>query len=129
MKPIVTTVTSVVFVAGAVVTYAIVRGLQSDMTFLSLVVGAILGTQAGLYMYHRQPDTFLTTGIKTRLGGVVAVTGVALSFVMQAVFHWFQFPAMSIPIGAIGCFVFPFVISEGLWKAIGKSRKKSGGNG
>ena len=123
MKNVGIAVTSAAFTVGAVVTYLVVRILQSDMTFLSLVVGAIVGTEAGLIMYHRQPGASLTSQVKLRLGVVVAITGVALSLIMQATIRWFQFPEVSSPIGAVGCFVFPFVLSDTLWKALEKERK------
>ena len=129
MKTIGVAVTSVTFVVGALVTYLVVHLLQSDMTFLSLVVGAIVGTQAGLIMHHRQAGASLTSQVKIRLGGIVAVTGVILSLIMQATVHWFRLPEVSIPIGGIGCFVFPFVLSDTLWKALEKSGRKGGKNG
>src|SRR5262249_4260849 len=115
--------TSAAFTVGAVVTYLVIRLLQSDMTFLSLVIGAVVGTQAGLIMYHRQPGASLTSQLKLRLGVVVAITGVVLSLIMQATIRWFRFPEVSIPIGAVGCFVFPFVLSDTLWKALEKGKR------
>jgi len=128
MKSISIAVISVVVVVGALVTYLVVRSLQSDMTYLSLVVGAIVGTQVGVILHHRQPGASLTSGVKARLGSVIAITGVVLSLVMQAICPWFQFPEVSIPIGAIGCFVFPFIITDSLWKVLEKNRNKGGGN-
>jgi hypothetical protein len=127
MKSVSITLTSVAFIAGALVTYLVVHSLQSDMAFLSLVVGAILGTQAGVLLHHRVPEASLTSRVKACLGVTIAVTGIALSLVMQHVAHSFRFPEVSIPIGAVGCFVFPFVISDNLWRALEKSRRKGDG--
>lgn len=124
MKAATITLSSVTFVATAIVTYLVVHFFQSEMTYLSLVVGAIVGTQVGVIVHHRQPEASLTPRVKVCLGFVAAITGVLLSLVMQATFHWFRFPEVTIPIGFVGCFVFPFVISDNLWKALEKSRKK-----
>jgi hypothetical protein len=123
MKILAIAVTSIAFAVGAVVTYLVVRLFQSDMTFLSLMVGAIVGSQGGLIISHRQPGATLTSQLKLRLGIVVAITGVALSLILQATIHWFRFPEVSIPIGAVGCFVFPLVLSDTLWKALEKGKK------
>lgn len=122
MKTIGIAVASSAFIVGAVVTYLILRSLQSDMTYISLIVGAIIGTQAGLVMYHRRPGASLTLQLKLQLGVVLAISSVVLSLIMQTTIRWFQFPEVSIPIGAVGCFVFPFVLTNTLWKALEKGR-------
>jgi hypothetical protein len=122
MKTIGIAVASSAFTVGAIVTFLILRFIQSDMAYISLIAGAIIGTQAGLVWYHRQPGASLTLQLKLRLGAVLTITGVVLSLIMQTTIRWFQFPEVSILIGAVGCFIFPFVLAETVWKALEKRR-------
>ena len=129
MKPIALIVASMTFVVCGVVTILIVRGMASDMAFLGLVIGALIGTQAGVIMHHRQPGAALTGRIKAILGGTLAVTCVVLGLILQSMWHCFEYPDVSISIGAAGSFVFPFVIAGNLWKALEKRGRKDDGAG
>lgn len=111
-----------IFTVGVVVTYMILRSFQSELTNLSLMMGAIVGTQSSVIMHHRQPGATLTFQFKLRLGVILALAGLMLSLIMQAMFHWFPFPEVSIPIGTVSCFMVPFVLSGFLWQAFEKDK-------
>lgn len=117
------------FAVGAVVTYLIVRGMDPGTVYLSLVVGAILGSQGGVIMHHRQPGATLTVRTKLILGGTLAATCVVVGLIMQSNWHCFEYPDVSISIGAVGSFLFPFAVANSLWKALEKRGKKNDGGG
>jgi len=112
----------VAFVLGASITFAVVRWLDLEKPELAFVVGAIVGTQAGVIVHHRSVDARNTLGIKCLLGAVLAVTAVVFGLILDRLFAPFKFVEISIPFAAIGSFGFPLVIFNTMWTALSKTK-------
>lgn len=120
LKTIVLTI--VFFIIGASITGLILHCLKSDHPTLALVVGAILSTQVGIIAFHLQPGSTCSLKVKAQLGGVVAGTCLVFSLVMQVIANFFPDPVISIPISAIGSFIFPFVLFNIMWNSMQKNK-------
>jgi hypothetical protein len=105
------------FVAVALVIYAIIRAFRWEDTQFSLIGAALIATQVGTVLWHRQSPTSALSRVKSGLGILLAVTAVVFSLILQGLSGWLKYPEVVIPIAAIGCFVFPFVLAGPIWKA------------
>lgn len=112
------------FLAGAACTYLVLRALDSQHGELALIIGAILGSQVGALLHHRQPGASPSGSAKAQLGLALAVVAVAFSLCLQLLMNWLEVPEVSIPIAAIGCFCFPFVLFRIVWRSLEEARKK-----
>jgi hypothetical protein len=110
------------FLFGATIAFAIVRAVEMGSPELAFVVGAILGTQVAAVVHHRQSGSTNSFLIKVALGATLAVTAVAMGIVLHFGFSAFNYPEISVPMGAIGSFVFPFVLFDTMWKALSKAK-------
>jgi hypothetical protein len=110
------------FLAGAALTLAVVLFFEFRWTELAFVVGAILGTQVGAMVHHRQKGDN-TSAVKIALGIALAATAVAFGLVVHFAFGVFVHPEVSIPMAGIGSFVFPFVLFNTMWEALSKPKK------
>src|SRR5262245_56990922 len=95
-----------IFVAVALVAYVTIRAINWNATDFSLVVAAILGSQLGAVIWHRQAPETRERSVKLGLGAVLSPTAVAFALVFQATSNWLERPEVTVPIAAIGCFFF-----------------------
>lgn len=87
---------------------------------MALIVGATVGTQAGSLAHSRQPGAGATRSAKFALAAVLAVVAVAFGLIVQFGFGGFEYPEITLPMSAIGSFVFPFAIFGSTCKALGR---------
>ena len=91
-------------------TYAIISALHVGDVNISLVMGSILGALSGAVLYHRRESAAAPFKVKASVGLLMALLCVAQSLLFQSLWGWQKSPEVSIPIGAVGSFVFPFVL-------------------
>ncbi len=125
VKPTALLIAALSFLVGASVTYLVIRTVSMGEAELSFIVGAVLGSQVGAIMHHRQPGAEPTTSAKAILGVVMAVCAVIVGVVLHITAHPFNFVEISVPFAAVGSFVFPFVLFNTMWNALSKSDNKS----
>src|SRR5438093_6353700 len=111
-----------VFVAVALLAYAIILAVGWEAHDFALVAAAIVATQVGAVVWHRQAPGTAERSVKLGLGTVVSVTAVAFTIIFQAVSGWLAYPEVTVPVAAIGCFVFPFALVGPVWKALSKGK-------
>src|ERR1700690_1907306 len=85
---------------------------------LALIIAAIVATQAGIFVWHRQAPNSQVGSVKLGLGIVLSITAVVFASVLQAVSSWLLYPEVTIPIAASGSIAFPFAIGGPMWKAL-----------
>lgn len=119
MKPSELFIVGLAYVVGVTVAYAVIGAFDGDMN-LALGMGAILGTQIGALLYHRREPAAAPFSVKASVGLLMAVLCVLQSLLFQALWGWLEYPELSIPIGAVGTFVFPFVLYGTMQKAMVK---------
>jgi hypothetical protein len=113
---------AVVFIAVSLLTYAIIRAVDWKAHDFALVAGAIVSSQIGVLVWHRQSPTSSEPSVKLGLGALLSVTAMAFTLIFQAVSGWLTYPEVTAPIAAVGCFVFPFIIVGPLWKSLTKRK-------
>ncbi len=122
MKPIVLVVGAVAYVIGGAITFAVVRWIGKGSPELTFVVGAILGTELGAVVHHRQKNATNSIAVKSALGVTLAVTAAAMGVVLHSVFAPFSYADLSIGTSALGSFVFPFVLFDTMWSSLSKQK-------
>lgn len=111
------------YLAGATATLAAVRGLEMGDPMLALVVGGVLGTQIGALIHYRQPAATNSVRVKAALGLALALAAIGFILTAQWLTAAFESVELSLPIGAIGSFVLPFVLSDTMKDALSKGKK------
>jgi hypothetical protein len=111
-----------VFVAVALLAYAVIRAVGWEAHDFALVAAAIVASQAGAVVWHRQAPGSAERSVKLGLGAVLSVTAVAFTLIFQAVSGWLAYPEVTVPIAAVGCFVFPFAVIGPVWKSLSKRK-------
>jgi hypothetical protein len=104
-------------------TYAIIATLHVGDVNLALVIGSILGAGIGALLYHRRESATAPFSVKASVGLLMALLCVTLSLLFQALWGWQKFPEVSIPIGAVGTFVLPFVLYGTIQKGMVKAKE------
>ena len=120
MKPSELFIVGLAYVIGVTLAYAIIAAFDGDMN-IALGMGAILGTQIGAWLYHRRESAAAPSSVKASVGLLMAALCVLQSLLFQALWGWLKYPEISIPIGALGAFVFPFVLYGTMQKAFVKT--------
>jgi hypothetical protein len=110
------------FVAAALLADVIIRAIGWEARDYALVGAAIVASQVGAIVWHRQGPGTPERSVKLGLGAVLSVTAVAFALIYQALSGWLAYPEVVIPIAAVGCFVFPFATVGPMWKALSKGR-------
>ena len=77
-----------VFVAVALLAYAIIRAVGWEARDFALVAAAIVASQVGAVVWHRQAPASAERSVKLGLGAVLSVTAVAFTLIFQAVSGW-----------------------------------------
>ena len=122
MKPMTLVIAVLAFIAGATLTFLVIRVIGAGNPGLSFIVGAILGTNVGAVVHHRQPGSKNTMQAKAVLGVVLAVSAVLIGIILHQATRPFKFVEISLLFAAIGSFVFPFVLMNTMWHALSKAR-------
>jgi hypothetical protein len=122
MKPSELFIVGLVYIVGVTLSYAILDALGTDDMNLALALGAILGTQSGAWLYHRREPAAAPFSVKASVGMLMAILCVMLSLLFQSLWGWLKYPEVSIPIGAAGTFVGPFVLYGTMQKALVKAK-------
>jgi hypothetical protein len=113
---------AMVFVATALLAYAVILAAGWEAHDFALVPAAIVASQFGALVWHRQAPATAERSVKLGLGTVLSVTAVAFALVFQAVSGWLTYPEVTVPIAAVGCFAFPFAVAGPVWKALSKGK-------
>lgn len=111
----------------AVVLYGVFLLVGNNKAEISLVIGAIIGTEAGIVIYHRQPGSASSLSAKALIGAGLCVATLIVSLIMQLLTAWMQRPAISIPVSAAGAFVLPFLLFNPMWNALERNRQQQDG--
>ena len=123
VKPLVPIVALLSLLVGGAVTFAVIRMLGKGSPELAFVVGAALGAQMAAVAHHRAEGAVSSTRVKAITGAALALGVIILGVILHFAFAPFEFPAISIPISAVGAFVFPFVLFDTMWNALSKRPK------
>jgi hypothetical protein len=115
------------FLVGGLITFAIIRAIGKGSPELAFVMGAVLGTQVAAVVHHRQSGTTNSLAVKLSLGLALAVGAIVLGSILHVIFSPFEYPEISIPIAAVGSFVFPFVLFDTMWKTLSKAKTSKAG--
>ena len=122
MKPACLVIAAVAFIIAAAIALAVIRGFSVGDTSLAFVVGAILGTQAGAIAHSRRSEADATIAVKLGLGAVLAGVALVFGIVVHFAVSPFEYPGVTLPIAAIGSFVFPFAIFNTMFNAVRRSK-------
>ena len=125
MKPSELLIVALVHIAGVTFTYLILSNSQPQNTDFSLGLGAILGSEIGAALYHRREPSTAPFSVKASVGLLMVILCVIQGLLFQALWGWFKYPAISIPIGAVGTFVGPFLLFGTMQKAMTKGRARA----
>ena len=105
---------------AAAVALALIRYYQFGDDPMAMIVGATVGTQAGVLAHSRQPDAAATRRAKLMLAAVLAAVALLFGLMVQFGVGGFENPAITIPLSAVGSFVFPLAVFDSMWKALRK---------
>ena len=108
------------FVAMALIASAVIRMAGWEAQDFALVVAAIVASQVGAVVWHRQSPDSTERRVKLGLGIVLSLIALAFTLAFQAATGWLSVPEVVIPIATIGCFAFPFAVVGPLWKSLSK---------
>lgn len=125
MKPVVLSLTAGSFIAGAAVTFVIIQAISMGSPQLSLIVGAVLGSQVGVIMHHRQPGAQPNVAAKAILGAVLAMCAIVVGVVLHETAAPFTFVEVTVPFAAVGSFFFPFVVFNTMWAGLSQKKPQS----
>jgi hypothetical protein len=112
MKPIVLVVAVAAYFAAAALTFAVIRWLDSDDVDLSLGVGAIAGAQFSAIMHGRIRGLTSTRSTKAMVGAALSLSAVVFGHALHQWLGAFEDLGVSIPLAAIGSFIFPFILFD-----------------
>lgn len=115
MKTRVFVLTAVIYVLIVLASWAVIRWIQSDKTWIPQVVGGIAGSQVAGYLRSRQKTARSQAGFKAGIGVLLAILCACLSLTLRL---WERYPEVEIPIAAIGTFFFPLVLVGTIEKAL-----------
>ncbi len=111
------------YVLSFFITAFIIYRFKVSNPGLALVVGAIIGTQISAWLYHKRGQDLTSNRIKAIVGVELSLLAIFIGLCSQAILKWIAFPEITLSIGAVGSFIFPFVIFGQIQKAFNKSKK------
>jgi hypothetical protein len=97
-------------------TFAIASLFRENSSGVSQCVGAILASQVAAILYGLKNDTPAPFKVKAFVSMMLVVLCVIQGLVFQVIWHWMEYPDISLTIGGIGTFFFPFLF----WKTMEK---------
>jgi hypothetical protein len=100
----------------------LLRYLDPHAAPLSLVIGAVLGTAIGVAMHRRRQEAKSTAGVKAVLGLTLGLSAIVFGLTAQWWVTAFESPEVELPLGAIGSFVFSFLVFDRMWTALGGNK-------
>ena len=118
------------YAIGGAATFAVIRWLGKGSPDLAFVVGAVLGTEVAAIVHWRTGGAGAggTGWLKAAVGLALALSAGASGLLLHMAFRAFEHPDVSIPIGAAGAFLFPFVLFDTMSKTLsrnaGRGREK-----
>ncbi len=118
MRPISLMLAAATYIIGAVVALAVIHGFSIGETSFAFLIGATVGTQAGAIAHGRSRDTNATIAVKLSLGAVLAGVALAFGIAVHFLAVGLTYPEVTLPIAAIGSFVFPFVLFDTMFNAM-----------
>lgn len=116
-------IVGLVYSVGVTLAYAILAAFHDDMN-IALGLGAILGAQIGALLYHRRESAAAPFPVKASVGLLMAILCVIQSLLFQVLWGWLKYPEISIPIAAVGTFVFPFLLYGTMQKGMAKAKTR-----
>ena len=119
-KPITITIAAASYFVAGLLTILTIRFISMGDPELSFVGGAVLGSQVGAIMHHRQPGAEPTATAKTVLGIMLAICAVIFGGILHLTINLFKYVEVSVPLAAVGSFVFPFVLFNKMWNSLPK---------
>ncbi len=90
---------------------------------LALVVGSIIGTYTAAWLQHKRCNDLTSYRIKSIVGIELSLLTISIGLCSQALLKWITFPEITLSIGAVGSFIFPFAIFGQMQKAFNKDNK------
>lgn len=122
MQPALLFISSIAFLVGGSITFAIEHAFDLKNAELSFIVGAILGTQVAAFVHHRTAGAQNSFGVKLAVGLSLAVSALVLGMALHSIFRPFSNVEVSVSIAVIGSMIFPFVLFGTIWKALAKNK-------
>jgi hypothetical protein len=122
MKPIVLVAAVGTFVVAGAIAFAVIRKLDLKNPEIAFVSGGVAAVIVAAAMHQRRPGARNTPGVKVALGAVLAVTALLFGLALHRMYAPFAFFEVSVPISALGCFLFPFALFNTMWTALEKAR-------
>ena len=113
-------IVAVLYIVVALAAFAVTRALGVENSSLPLILAALAGTTLGVAIWRHQSPESPLSHVKLGLGLTLAITAAALSLVLQKLGGWQKYPEIAIPIGAVGCFVYPYIAAKRTWDALSK---------
>jgi hypothetical protein len=118
LKPLALVLAAVAFAAAAGVALSLIRRFAVADDPLAMIVGATVGTMTGIVAHSRQPGAAPTRAARFSLGAALAATSLLVALVLHGLGLGFRLPEVTVPMSALGSFVFPFVFFGSTWKAL-----------
>ena len=108
------------YLGAAAVALAIILSSKVGKGWFALPVGALLGTQIGVVVHHRQKGSTNSMNAKLVLGMSQAITAVVFVLITQEIFSAYEFVEVTLAIGTIGSFLFPLLLFDTFWSKLSK---------
>ena len=112
------------YLIGVTIAYFIASRFDNDAVGVSQVVGTILGVFVAIWFYQSRNEQLAPAKVKLAVGGTLAALCVLQGLAFQQLLKWMTYPDISIGFGALGAFVFPFVLWNTFGKTVTASRKR-----
>jgi hypothetical protein len=123
MKLYVYAAVAAAYVAALAITFCFVQAGEQRSS-LPFVMGAIVGTQAGVFALWKGGLPALTRRAKIRLALALAGTATVAGFITDVLLEMSRYPEVTLPIAALGSGIFPFVLADTFWKPLAQMRNK-----
>jgi hypothetical protein len=121
VKPTPILIAGLAYIVGAAITYLIIRSFSiENVGLVPFIVGALIGTIAGVIPQYRQSGGKLTLRIKTTFGVTFAICAMVVGLVRHQLFTPFTFIEIKVPFAALVSFVIPFVMLDSMWSELSK---------
>jgi len=120
LKAIVLIVSVVSCIISGAATFAVIQWIGKGSGELAFVIGAIIGTQVGAVIHYRRKGATNSLSAKAKLGLALGAANVVFGVVLHYAIAPFAYADVTIPLAAVGSFVFPFVLFDTMWNTLSK---------